>query len=514
VVEQAITPILRPESPNQVRLGKLASELGLSFDPRTEDVLISGVSMNTGDVRPGDIFFAMPGLRTHGANFIDEAVSAGAVAVATDSEGMAILGQSKMPLLLVKNPRLCIGQAAKFVYGNFGADMPVMYGVTGTNGKTSTVHFLSTILRQLGAVPGMSSTVERQVGDEVIISRLTSPEAPESHALIARMRESKVTDVSWEVSAQALKQHRVDGIFFDVVAFTNLSHDHMDEFESYEEYLEAKMPLFHKVRAGKGVVCLDTSYGISFLRASEVPCVTVTIREDVESDWKVVITERATGHTAFDILGPNNEKISTSVPIIGDHMASNAGVAILMAIQAGHDWKKLAAALVDGIDAPIAGRGDNVAPEGGPSFYVDFGHTPESIELTIKAIRNITEGKLIVVVGLGGDRDKLKRPMIGAICAKLSDVLIITDHSPRFEDPAVIRQMIFDGAVAARPEHDIRMLEHPERAIRVALALVNPTDTIIWFGPGHQEHREVMGARIKFSGREQARAALLEAGWR
>lgn len=270
MVEQAITPILRPESPNQVRLGKLASELGLSFDPRTEDVLISGVSMNTGDVRPGDIFFAMPGLRTHGANFIDEAVSAGAVAVATDSEGMAILGQSKMPLLLVKNPRLCIGQAAKFVYGNFGADMPVMYGVTGTNGKTSTVHFLSTILRQLGAVPGMSSTVERQVGDEVIISRLTSPEAPESHALIARMRESKVTDVSWEVSAQALKQHRVDGIFFDVVAFTNLSHDHMDEFESYEEYLEAKMPLFHKVRAGKGVVCLDTSYGISFLRASEV----------------------------------------------------------------------------------------------------------------------------------------------------------------------------------------------------------------------------------------------------
>jgi UDP-N-acetylmuramoyl-L-alanyl-D-glutamate--2,6-diaminopimelate ligase len=145
---------------------------------------------------------------------------------------------------------------------------------------------------------------------------------------------------------------------------------------------------------------------------------------------------------------------------------------------------------------------------------VDFGHTPESIELTIKAVRNITEGKLIVVVGLGGDRDKLKRPMIGAICAKLSDVLIITDHSPRFEDPAVIRQMIFDGAVAARPEHDIRMLEHPERAIRVALALVNPTDTIIWFGPGHQEHREVMGARIKFSGREQARAALLEAGWR
>jgi UDP-N-acetylmuramoyl-L-alanyl-D-glutamate--2,6-diaminopimelate ligase len=512
--EQSILPVLRPDNPNQLRLSDLASAIGFSLKGRTENVLITGVSMNTADIRPGDIFFAMPGLKTHGAKFIDEAVSGGAVAIATDSEGSKIIGPSRLPLLVVENPRLYLGQAAKFVYGNFREQMPLMYGVTGTNGKTSTVHFLSAVLRQLGAVVGMSSTVERHVANDVIISRLTSPEASESHALIAKMRESKVTDVSWEVSAQALKQNRVEGIFFDVVAFTNLSHDHMDEFDSYDEYLTAKMPLFHKTRAGKGVVCLDTAYGTPFLEASEVPCVTITIRDDTPSDWKVVITERATGRTAFDILGPKKEKISTAVPIIGDHMASNAGIAILMAIEAGHDWKKLAAALVDGIDAPIAGRGDNVAPEGSPSFYVDFGHTPESIELTIKAVRNITKGKLIVVVGLGGDRDQVKRPMIGAICARLSDALIITDHSPRSEDPAVIRQMIYDGAFFEKPDHDIRNLEGPERAIRIAVAMVQKDDAIIWFGPGHQEHREIMGARIKFSGREQARAALLEAGWK
>ena len=514
MVEQSIPPILRPDKPNQVRLSELAAELGVEFSASSEDVLLTGVSMNTGDIRLGDIFFAMPGFKTHGANFVEQALGLGAVAVATDSAGLEILGGADLPLIVVEQPRLRLGEACRFVYGNQSSDMPVMYGVTGTNGKTSTVHFLSAIFRQLGAVPGMSSSVERHLADDIIISRLTSPEAPESHALIARMRESKVTDVGWEVSAQALRQNRVDGIFFDVVAFTNLSHDHFDEFDSFDEYLASKMPLFHKSRAGKGVVCLDTSYGQPFLEASEVPCVTITLREDIPSDWKVLVTKQATGLTAFDLLGPDGEKISSSVPIIGDYMASNAGVAILMAIQAGHDWKKLAEALKDGIEAPIAGRGDNVAPEGAPSVYVDFGHTPDSIEMTIKAVKNITTGKLIIVVGLDGDRDKIKRPMIGAICARLSDAVIVTDHNPRFEDPAVIRQMIYDGAVAERPDHDIRNLEGPERAIRIAVAMVSKGDTIIWFGPGHQEHRDIMGVRTKYSGREQARQALAEAGWK
>lgn len=514
MVEQSIPPILRPDNPNRVRLSELAGDLDVAFAPGTKDVTLTGVSMNTSDVRSGDIFFAMPGLKTHGAKFAAQALSGGAVAIATDSQGLDLLGPVDVPVIVVENPRLRLGEAARFVYGNASGEMPLMYGVTGTNGKTSTVHFLSAIFKQIGSVPGMSSSVERHIADDIIISRLTSPEAPESHALIARMREKSVTDVAWEVSAQALRQHRVDGIYFDVVAFTNLSHDHFDEFDSYEQYLASKMPLFHKTHSGKGVVCLDTDYGQTFLEASEIPCVTITVREDVESDWKVQVTGETTGLTAFDLIGPGGERISSSVPIIGDYMASNAGVAVLMAIQAGHDWKKLAVDLKNGIDAPIAGRGDNVAPNGAPSVYVDFGHTPDSIEMTIKAARKVTSGKLIVVVGLDGDRDKIKRPMIGAICARLSDAMIVTDHNPRFEDPAIIRSMIFEGAVAERPDHDIRNLEGPERAIRIAVSMVTTGDTIIWFGPGHQEHRDIMGVRTKYSGRAQARAALAEAGWK
>lgn len=513
MVEQSIPPILRPDKPNRVTLLELAQELGVSHTPSMKEIVLTGVSMNTGDLRSGDIFFAMPGQKTHGANFATKAIQLGAVAIATDSAGLEILGTQDTPTLLVENPRLRLGQAAKFVYGNNGPEMPLLYGVTGTNGKTSTAHFLSAIIRQLGEVPGMSSSVERHIADDIIISRLTSPEAPESHALIARMREKGVTEVAWEVSAQALRQHRVDGIFFDVVAFTNLSHDHFDEFDSYEQYLQSKVPLFSKVRAGKGVVCLDTDWGFPFLEASEVDCITVTLRPEVKSDWKVIVTREAKGLVAFDLLGPAGEKISSSVPVIGDYMASNAAVAILMALQAGHSWQDLAQALKDGINSPIAGRGDDVSNGTGPAVYVDFGHTPDSIEMTIKAVRKVTSGKLVVVVGLDGDRDTLKRPMIGAICARLSDAMIVTDHNPRFEDPAVIREMIYQGAIKERPDHDIRNLEGPERAIRIAVSMVSEGDTILWFGPGHQEHRDIMGVRTKYSGRAQARAALHEAGW-
>lgn len=513
MVEQSIPPILRPDKPNRVTLAELATELDCRIVSGDSATNLTGVSMNTGDLRAGDIFFAMPGLQTQGAKFVEQALISGAVAIATDSAGLEIIGKTELPVLLVENPRLRLGQAARFIYGNNAADLPLFYGVTGTNGKTSTVHFLSAMIRQTGGVPGMSSSVERHIGSEIIISRLTSPEAPESHALIARMRENAVTEVAWEVSAQALRQNRVDGIFFDVVAFTNLSHDHFDEFDSYDQYLAAKLPLFNRSRAGKGVVCLDTDFGFQFLAGSEVECITVTLRDEVESDWKVKVTKEDISGVYFDLSGPNGELISSSVPIIGDYMASNAAVAILMMIQAGHDWKKLAKDFKQGIDAPIAGRGDNVSTGRGPNVYVDFGHTPDSIEMTIKAVRNVTAGKLVVVVGLDGDRDKLKRPMIGAICARLSDALIVTDHNPRFEDPDIIREMIYQGAIAERPDHDIRNLAGPERAIRIAVGMVTSGDTILWFGPGHQEHRDIKGVRTKYSGRAQARAALAEAGW-
>jgi UDP-N-acetylmuramoyl-L-alanyl-D-glutamate--2,6-diaminopimelate ligase len=513
MVEQSIPPILRPDHPNVVTLAELATLLQSNATEGLDKVAVTGVSMNTGDLQPGDVFFAMPGLKTHGAKFAAKAIADGAVGIVTDSAGISHLGNLQAPVLIVEQPRLVLGKACAFVYGNNKEDMPKMFGITGTNGKTSTAHFLAAVLKQAGEVVGLSSSVERHIAEDIILSRLTSPEAPESHALVARMREKKVTSVAWEVSAQALVQHRVDGFVFDVVGFTNLSHDHFDDFDSYEEYLASKFPLFSKEKARKGVVCLDSEYGIPFLEASEVPCVTITIEPEVEAQWKVKVTKEATTYIAFDLFGPDGEVISSSVPIIGSYMASNAGVAILMAIQAGHDWKHLAKVLKDGINSPIAGRGDNVSSGKGPNVYVDFGHTPDALTKTIAAVRRVTPGKLVIVLGVDGDRDTTKRPVMGEIAANTSDALIITDHNPRFEDPAVIRQMLFDGAIKARPKHDIRNIAGPEKAIRLAVAMVGEGDTILWFGPGHQEHRDIMGVRTKYSGRQQAREALKEAGW-
>ena len=494
-----------------MQLADLATELGLDYNGI--ETKVSGVSINTKDLVAGDIFFCLPGSKTHGASFVQDAINHGAVAIVTDLEGSKIMGQLAIPVLIAKNPRASVGLASKYVFGNARENMPRMFGVTGTNGKTSTVHFLYSIFEQLGLSAGLSSSVERRIGLESHPARLTSPEASESHGLIARMREQNVTEVAWEVSAHALSHHRVDEIFFDVVGFTNLSHDHLDEFGTMAEYLRVKTLLFSSSRAGLGVVCLDSDYGQQFLKASQIPCLTVTLRADIEADWKVVVTDQGASHTAFDLLGPSGEKISSSVPIIGSYMASNAAVAILMLIQAGHSWQQLATVLKDGIGAKVAGRAEDVSTGKGPRVFVDFGHTPDSIEKTIQAIRAITTGKLVVVVGLGGDRDTQKRAVIGGICAKAADAVIVTDNNPRFEEPSEIRRMIFEGATTQNPSGDIRNIEGSEKAIRIAISMVRDGDSVIWFGPGHQQYREIKGERFPYSGRAEARAALSEAGW-
>ncbi len=277
-MKESIPPILRPESVAPVQLQAFATHFGLPITGNGERVSVTGISMNTGDLRPGDLFVAMPGKKTHGANFAGKAIELGAVAIVTDKAGMDILGESQLPILLLENPRANLGDLAAFVYGNVPGNMPKLFATTGTNGKTSTSYLLEGILRQLGETTGLTSTAERHIAGEIIVSRLTTPESPEMQALIARMREKGVTSVAVEVSAQALSQLRVDGMHFDVVGFTNLSHDHLDDYADMQAYLEAKLPLFTKKRAERGVVCLDTVYGKDFVKHSEIPVVTITSR--------------------------------------------------------------------------------------------------------------------------------------------------------------------------------------------------------------------------------------------
>lgn len=513
MMKEQIPPILRPEHVTPVALATLREQFDLELVSGTLEPVVTGISMNTADLRSGDLFVAMPGVKTHGAKFVQKALDAGAVAVITDTEGIAELGEIPVPVLRLEQPRKRLGSLASFVYGNLPGQMPKVFGTTGTNGKTSTTYILEAMLRQLGEVTGLTSTAERHIAGEVIVSRLTTPESTEMQALIARMRERRVSSIAIEVSAQALSQLRVDGIEFDVVGFTNLSHDHLDDYADMNEYLAAKVALFQPDRAHRGVVNLDSNYGEEFLVAAGIPCVTVSVDPSKTVDYRVVVTAELPGRTEFEVVTPQGTVISSSLPIIGAHMASNAGLAIAMLIQAGFSEERIASALAGGVDCYLPGRTELVSPEGAPSVYVDFGHSPDAFLNTLAAVRKVTKGKVVMLFGADGDRDATKRPDMAKEAVLGSDILVVTDHHPRFEDPDSIRATLVTAARAARPDAEIYEVSPPEAAIVKAVSLVAPGDSILWAGPGHQDYRDIRGVRTPYSARALARQALKDAGW-
>jgi len=511
--KQSIPPILRPDHVKPVSLAVFAEHFGLEINGDGSTVAITGISMNTGDLRNGDLFVAMPGVKTHGASFISKAVELGAIAVVTDAQGLKLLQDCSLPVLLLENPRAHLGDLAAFVYGNTEGNMPTLFATTGTNGKTSTTYLLEGILRQLKLVTGLTSTAERHIAGEVIVSRLTTPESTEMQALIARMREKGVTDIAIEVSAQALTQLRVDGLVFDVAGFTNLSHDHFDDYDGFDDYLEAKAKLFTKVKSKCAVICLDTKYGKRIAELSEVPVTTVSMNPETKADWLVTVIAELPGKTDFELTGPDGQHLKSSVAILGAHMASNAGLAIVMAVQAGHSFEKIANAISGGIDAFLPGRTELVSPAGAPNVYVDFGHSPDAFLNTLAAVRKVTRGKVLMLFGADGDRDASKRPEMARVAAAGCDLLVVTDHHPRFENPASIRKTLVEEARLLRPELEIHEVSPPEAAIRLAVSLVEPGDAILWAGPGHQDYRDIEGVRTPYSARDEARAALKEAGY-
>jgi UDP-N-acetylmuramoyl-L-alanyl-D-glutamate--2,6-diaminopimelate ligase len=534
-MKESIPPILRPEHVVPVGLRNFAEHFGLPASAVTDSetltsVALTGISMNTNDLRTGDLFVAMPGLKTHGANFVAKAVANGAVAVVTDAAGQQIIdgfkntdeavSEANLPVLLLENPRAHLGDLAAFVYGNVAGNLPKIFGTTGTNGKTSTSYLLEGLLRQIGEVTGLTSTAERHIAGEVIVSRLTTPESPEMQALIARMRERGVSSVAIEVSAQALSQLRVDGIHFDVVGFTNLSHDHFDDYPNFETYLKAKVALFTPERAAVGVVSLDSRFGVDFVAASEIPTVTISSNPAVPADWNVTITEQEATHTGFELRGPNGELVVSSVPLIGAHMAANGALAVVMAVLAGFDWRVIAERIKGGINAFLPGRTEMVnTPDAatgaisGPAVYVDFGHSPDAFLHTLQSLRTVTKGRLFMVFGADGDRDATKRPDMARISAENCDVLVITDHHPRFENPVTIRESLMNAARDAKPDLELYEVSPPEQAIRKAVSLAGPGDSILWAGPGHQDYRDIQGKRTPYSARQEARDALKEQGW-
>ncbi|MET0674111.1 MAG: UDP-N-acetylmuramoyl-L-alanyl-D-glutamate--2,6-diaminopimelate ligase [Microbacterium pygmaeum] len=517
-----LPPVLRPDSPPVHSLEALAARFARETRGQLTGTELTGITLATADLLPGDVFVAVQGVNRHGAEFAVTAAEKGAVAVVTDAAGADVAESTGLPVLVVDDPRGILGELSAWVYSTGRDDsLPILFGTTGTNGKTSVSHLLEGILGQLGAVTGLSSTAERHIAGHTIVSRLTTPEAYEMHALLALMRERGVEAVAVEVSAQALSRRRVDGIVFDVAGFTNLSHDHLDDYADMREYFEAKLPLFKPDRARRAVICLDSSFAPEVVQRCEVPSVTIgtpAIAADPASagqaDWIVEILDERPGGTEFRLAARDGRSLTTVVPVIGRHMAANAGLAIVMILEGGYAWDALVAALDGGrIDAYLPGRTQLVSGDRGPAVYVDFGHSPDAFEKTLAAIRRVTPGRVLMLFGADGDRDATKRHDMGRTAVEGSDILVVTDHHPRFEDIASIRATLIEGARRARPDAEIHEYSPPERAIVEAVALVGDGDAILWAGPGHQDYRDIRGVRTPYSARELARRALRDAGW-
>lgn len=510
ILESAAPSSLRPEHQPSRSLATLVDDFDLDVHGDPDGVEVSGITVASNQVQPGDIFVALPGARTHGAKYAPQAAEAGAVAIVTDEAGAAQLDLG-IPVITLDEPRAALGGLASWVYRT-AERAPKLYGITGTNGKTSTAFILESLLRNLGFETGLSTTAERHIGDEVYSSALTTPEASELHGMIARMSEEGARAAVLEVSAQAVERHRIEGISFEVVGFTNLSHDHLDDYGSMEAYFEVKLDLFTPDRAERGVVCVDTVWGERLAEETRIPITTYSLNRAERADWTVEIWDQTADFTSFTLTGRDDRSIEVTIPFIGTHMAENTALAILMLVEDGFEIDAITEAIDRGIRNAIPGRLERVSGDEGPRVFVDYGHSPDAFEQTLKALKHVSEGRVIMVFGADGDRDKTKRADMGRIAGRLADFTVVTDYNPRFEDPVAIRQQILEGIAEIDGAEYIEVAPE-EDAIRAAVERAERSDTIVWFGPGEVDYREVKGVDEPFSAREEARRALIEAGW-
>ncbi|MDT8914860.1 UDP-N-acetylmuramoyl-L-alanyl-D-glutamate--2,6-diaminopimelate ligase [Amycolatopsis sp. PS_44_ISF1] len=500
----------RPARIEPVPLATLLARAGarLAADhPGADGLAVAGATLRAQQVRPGDLFAGLPGARAHGADFSAQAAAAGAAAVLTDPAGAErpAVREAGVPVLVHPDPRAALGEIAAWIYGEPSLRLSVL-GVTGTSGKTTTSYLVDSGLRAAGLSTGLIGTVETRIAGERLASGFTTPEAPDLQALLAVMLERGVTHVPMEVSSHALALGRVNGTRFAVGAFTNLSQDHLDFHHDMAEYFAAKSLLFDG-RATTEVVVVDNSWGRMLLTPQTV---TVSIEPGTDARWRASDIEATpAGEQTFTLHGPDGPATAARIPLPGAFNVANAVLAAAMLGSAGID----PADIVRGLAAvEVPGRMERVHLGQDFTAVVDYAHKPAAVAQGLDALRARTEGRIITVLGCGGDRDTAKRPMMGEAAARRSDVLIVTDDNPRSEDPAAIRAAMLAGARGAGPSRGGEVLEVGDRreAIAHAVSLARPGDIVFIAGKGHETGQEVRGVVHPFSDRDELEAAIRE----
>ena len=453
------------------------------------DLEISHVAYDSRKVERGGLFVAVTGFAADGNRFIPMALEKGAAVVITAKKP-----EGDVPFVLVESDRKALALIGCNFYGHPARSMK-MVGVTGTNGKTSVTLLLKHLLENaVDAKVGLIGTTANMIGDEVIPTERTTPESFELQALFARMRDAGCTHVVMEVSSHAIALDRVAGVRFDAAAFTNLTEDHLDFHKTMDHYCDTKAELFR--RCERGVINADDSYAQRFLDAAACKVLTTAVEKDgdlIAQDLDL----RADGVRFTAVRG--DEEVGVVLRIPGKFTVYNALTVLGLAISLGIPLPRAAMALTN---APgVKGRVE-VVPTPGTDYTVliDYAHTPDGLENVLSSVRGFCKGEVISVFGCGGDRDPIKRPIMGRIGTELADKAIITSDNPRTEDPEAIIADITPGADQAGKAYEV-VVDRRE-AIRHAMEIAKKDDIIVLAGKGHETYQEIMGVKHHMDERE------------
>ncbi len=509
---------MRPETVQARPLSALASLLGTSSavpSPGARAVrgTVTGITLDSRRVRRGDLYVAAPGNARHGAEFAGDALAAGATAILTDPDGRDRAAATGLPVLVVPDPRAVLGQVAAWVYGRPAAGITLI-GVTGTSGKSTSTYLLEAGLRAAGHRTGLVGGVEIRAGDVRFTPELTTPEATDLQGLFALMRERGVGAAAMEVSSHALALGRVDGLFYDVSIFTNLSQDHLDFHRDLDDYFAAKARLFTPEFSRAGVVNIDDAHGRELAATAKIPITTFSATGAPEADWRAEDVRLGPAGSRFRLVGPGGVEAEVSVALPGPFNVANTLGALVALVEAGVPLQ----AAVTGVRdfAGVPGRMERVPGADDVQVIVDYAHKPGAVESVLRSLRAVLGdgpgGRLVIVLGCGGDRDRGKRPMMGEAAVRLADLAVFTSDNPRTEDPLAILAAMLEGALRVPIEERGHVVVEPDRAaaIRLAICGAAPGDVVVVAGKGHEQGQYAGGRVVPFDDREVAAAAIAE----
>jgi UDP-N-acetylmuramoyl-L-alanyl-D-glutamate--2,6-diaminopimelate ligase len=454
--------------------------------------VISGATLTDSDVSPGDLFIAISGANRHGAEFAEGAKQNGAVAVLTDPAGAKLV--KGLPVLIVENPRLIAGRVAALLHGEPMRNLHSI-AITGTNGKTTVTTLLYQIFEGAHRDCGLIGTVETRIGTEAISSKRTTPEATELQALAAVMRERHMRHLVIEASSHALHLHRLAGAHFAIAGFTNLTQDHLDFHGDMESYFAAKTALFTYEMADAAFINIDDNYGARLAELTELPVISLS-RFNPKSTWHYAEIDAHAKQVQLKIRGAGGILIETTTTLRGGYNFDNLLMAIAIAVESGIDPIDIAA-IVPKISG-AAGRLEEVSVGQNFNAFVDYAHTSDAVSNVLKLVREFTSGRVIAVLGCGGDRDVTKRPLMGKALIDNSDIAVFTSDNPRSEDPSAILDSMVSGLSITKPS---QVVIDRAAAIEYAIALASAGDTVIILGKGHENGQEINGKVLDFDDR-------------